>query len=149
MLGQYTVCTYNLQKSSLICEIISRLTFGTHLFDIFFFGLVTAEIQNYQQIAETETSITVSWTMDISSYEPIKYRMIINDLITSEFLCAESNCERIVRTLSPCTDYNLKLMAIFALKEEANTVQEITASTAYSCKHLFIKRYYIHHSQIL
>ena len=89
---------------------------------------------NLKQDSSTETTINISWNIDISTYQPVKYRITISSVINQEFFCTTSNCVYTVANLSPCSVYTLDLVAIFVNEpnEETNAKKTIEGNTKYA-----------------
>jgi len=71
-------------------------------------------IDNFTQTTETETSVTVTWTVNLSEEPVLKYSLTINDLLTQEFLCSTASCSYMVSGLGACGSYSLHLVAVCA-----------------------------------
>ena len=107
------------------------LAIGHLLYSPFF---CADNIKHLEQTGETETSITIEWDIDTAA---LKYKLTIDDFITTEFLCSTTHCTHDVTGLAPCKTYDLSLVAVCDIDEGDeihSDAESIDGFTAYSSK---------------
>ncbi|CAL4110197.1 unnamed protein product [Meganyctiphanes norvegica] len=88
------------------------------------------EIDTFEVIDSTETTITLQWTITASDQNPIKYTVVEDAFISTDVQCGDV-CQHKFEYLQPCTEHQFEVTAFYMVNgaPESTNPSQLTGST--------------------